>query len=351
MVGKSGRPLVRIRPTGIPEEQFLISDYEIFRDDLASVLHDLTRDNPSINYVFGEQVSSLRQEGGKVFVEFANGRLPSSEYDLVIGADGATSRTRALGFNCGVRDNIDPFNAWAAYCTISKDLLHGSNMGEFSASTPGRGIIIGPDHTHDSNRVILMGNNPRSMPWRIRPFQEAAKQGQDALKTFLLNFFKGHGRDDILAAVAESDNVYASECIQVKVPCLYNGNFVLVGDAGYSPGPIGTGTTLAITGAYLLAGEINDHPGDLAAALKEYSNRMQPIIKDMQRIPPGFPSILTPESNWGLRIRDAMLYVASGLMVVYQLKPVAAFFRWLAGLYCIAWARDWYGIPDYKWRL
>ena len=351
MVGKSGRPLVTIKPTGIPEEQFLISDFEIFRDDLATVLHNLTKDNSNINYVFGEQVSSLQHEGDKVIVDFANGRLPPSQYDLVVAADGATSRTRALGFECKVRDHIHPYNAWAAYCTISKDLLHGSNMGEFSVSTPGRGIMIGPDHMPNSNRVILMGNHPRNAPSMIRSFQEAVKQGNDAMKKFLSSFFEGHGRDDILAAVAESDGVYASECVQVKVPCLYNGNFALVGDAGYSPGPIGTGTTLAITGAYVLAGEINDHPGDLAAGLRSYSDRMQPIIQSMQRIPLGFPGVLTPQSTWGLQIRDTMLYLVSGLMVVYELKPVAAIFRWLAGLYCIAWARDWYGIPDYEWRL
>ncbi|KAK5732605.1 hypothetical protein LTR17_010420 [Elasticomyces elasticus] len=350
MVGKANKPLVAIQPTGIPEEQFLISDFEIFRDDLATVLYDLTKDNPSVRYVFGETVSAMRQEKEKVIVDFANGLLPQSRYDLVVAADGATSRTRALGFNCNVRDGIDPYNAWAAYCTIDKDLLNGSNMGEFSVSTPGRGIMLGPDHVKGANRVILMGNNPRDMPERLLPYQEAAKKGDNAMKTYLVDFFKGHGRDEILAAVAESDSLYATECVQVKFPRLFNGNFVLVGDAGYSPGPIGTGTTLAITGAYVLAGEINNHPGDMAAALQAYSDRMQPIIKDMQKIPAGFPSVMTPETDWGLWLRDTLLYVISYVMVDYQLKPVAQFFRWIAGLYCIAWARDSYGIPDYEWK-
>ncbi|KAK4891584.1 hypothetical protein LTR49_028656, partial [Elasticomyces elasticus] len=98
MVVKANKPLVAIQPTGIPEEQFLISDFEIFRDDLATVLYDLTKDNPNVHYVFGEQVSAIRQEKDKTIVDFTNGLLPQSRYDLVVAADGATSRTRALGF-------------------------------------------------------------------------------------------------------------------------------------------------------------------------------------------------------------------------------------------------------------
>lgn len=128
--GKSGKPLVAIRPTEIPEEQFLISDFEIFRDDLATILFGLTKDNPRIKYVFGEQIRALRQKGNKVFVEILNGQLPPSQYDLVVAADGATSRTRALGFECNVKDYTRTWNAWAAYCTIEKNILGHANMCE-----------------------------------------------------------------------------------------------------------------------------------------------------------------------------------------------------------------------------
>ncbi|KAK3616170.1 hypothetical protein LTR56_026139 [Elasticomyces elasticus] len=333
MVVKANKPLVAIQPTGIPEEQFLISDFEIFRDDLATVLYDLTKDNPNVHYVFGEQVSAIRQEKDKTIVDFTNGLLPQSRYDLVVAADGATSRTRALGFGCNVRDGIESYNAWAAYCTIDKDLLNGGNMGEFSVSTPGRRIMLGPDHVKGANRVILMGKNPRNMPERLVPYQEAAKKGDQAMKAYLKQYFEGHGRSAILDAVAEADSLYATECVQVKFPRLYNGNFALVGDAGYSPGPIGTGTTLAITGAYVLAG----------------ATTTPPIIKDMQKIPAGFPSLLTPETAFGLWLRDNCFgrFDCHGDS---SIPPFAAMCRWLAGVYCIAWARDSYGIPDYEWK-
>ena len=111
-VRDNGRPFGTIRASGNPDQQSLVSEYEIFRGDLAQILFDLTKDNENIKYVFGEQVTSMQQnenDDGPVTVEFANG-LSTSEYDLVVACDGATSRTRAMGLSCGVRDHVKPTN-------------------------------------------------------------------------------------------------------------------------------------------------------------------------------------------------------------------------------------------------
>jgi 2-polyprenyl-6-methoxyphenol hydroxylase-like FAD-dependent oxidoreductase len=351
IVDPQGQPYITIKGSGEPEQQSLISEYEIFRDDLARILYELTKDTPNIHYVFGEQASGIAQEKDRVTVDFANGCLPRSHYDLVIAADGATSRTRALGLACKVRDHIHSLNAWAAYCTISKDLLQGSKMAQFSTSTPGRAIILTPDHDPAQNRVVLMGSHARNAPSEqiLYPFHEAVKKGDEATKTFLSSFFRGHRRDDILAAVMASDNLYASEAVQVKVPSLYNGRFVLVGDAGYAAGPVGTGTSLAITGAYLLAGEISNHPGDVAAGLRSYETKLQPIIRDLQRIPPGFPGVMTPQSAWALEVRNGVLRFFAVLMLVSEFGPVAALLSWIAGLFSSSFGKDKYGIMDYEW--
>ena len=96
-----GRPFATLTATGSPDQQSLVSEFEIFRGALAKILYDLTKDNKKIKYVFGEQVASMQQKyDGPVTVEFANG-FPTSEYDLVVAYDGATSRTRAIGLDCG----------------------------------------------------------------------------------------------------------------------------------------------------------------------------------------------------------------------------------------------------------
>ncbi|OBT83645.1 hypothetical protein VE02_08037 [Pseudogymnoascus sp. 03VT05] len=109
-----GSTYASIKPTGNPEQQSLVLEYEILRGDLSQILFDLTKDNKSIKYVFGEQVVSIRHQiDGKVncpiIVEFANG-LATAEYDLVVACDGATSRTRAMGLGCGSRDFVYPSN-------------------------------------------------------------------------------------------------------------------------------------------------------------------------------------------------------------------------------------------------
>lgn len=96
-VHENGQTFAIMRATGDPNQQSLVSEYEIFRGDLAQILFDLTKDNPKIKYVLGEQVASMVQEKdeGSVTVKFENG-FPTSEYDLVVACDGATSRTREL---------------------------------------------------------------------------------------------------------------------------------------------------------------------------------------------------------------------------------------------------------------
>ncbi|ELR09021.1 hypothetical protein VC83_00265 [Pseudogymnoascus destructans] len=96
-----------------PRATVFVSEYQILRGDLSQILFDLTKDNKSIKYVFGAQVASMRQQidgkvNGPITVEFANG-LATTEYDLVIACDGATSRTRAMGLGCGSGDYVYPW--------------------------------------------------------------------------------------------------------------------------------------------------------------------------------------------------------------------------------------------------
>lgn len=104
--------------------------------------------------------------------------------------------------------------------------------------------------------------------------------------------------------IADADDFYASEMVQIKLPSLYKGRFALVGDADYAPGTTGTGTSLAMAGAYVLAGEIHRHRGDSGAGLQGYDDRMWPITTGLQKIPPLVHSFLAPQTAWGIRLRN-----------------------------------------------
>jgi len=342
-VGKDGRPFATIGASGDPDQQSLVSEYEIFRGDLAKILLDLTKDDKKVKYVYNEQIASMQHKDDEpITVEFANG-TPTSQYDLVVAADGATGRTRSIGFNCGVRDYIHAVNCWAAYFSIQGDRLNGSKIGLGTSAVGGRFISMGPDPA-GLTRVGMMAISPRDKKDATLPFREAAKQGDDALKRYVAQHYQGVGwrTDEILEDMMTSDDFYASEVVQVKVPSLYKGRFVVVGDAGYAPGPTGTGTSLALTGAYVLAGEIGSNKGDVMAGLKAYEERMNPIIKDMQVIPPFVPGVMAPQTEWGIWIRNWMFtFVAFGMQF-------GKYFNWTTALWATSFAGDKYGLPDYE---
>lgn len=154
---EDGRALGTVTATGDPDQQSMMSEYEILRGDLSKVLVDLTKGNESVKYVFGEQIASMsrgRTDDGPVKVEFANG-LHAAEYDLVVGCDGVTSRTRAMGFGCGVRDHIIPTGHWTAYFSIKQDLLKSSKFGQGYGAVGGRFMSIA-SNPPDSSRIMVI---------------------------------------------------------------------------------------------------------------------------------------------------------------------------------------------------
>ena len=342
LVHDDGRPYGTIKATGNPDQQSLVSEYEIFRGDLAQILFDLSKDNENVQYVFGEQIASMQQNenDGPIKIEFVNG-LPTSEYDLVVACDGATSRTRAMGFGGSVRDHIDPVNCWAAFFSIEQDLIKRSQVGHGYSAVGGRFLSISNDPA-GGNRVFLMGIHPRDERDLTLPFREAMEQGDDALKRFIAHHYEGAGWkvEEAMAAMMGSSDFYANEMVQVKVPRLHTERIVLVGDAGYAPAPTGTGTTLAMTGAYVLAGEIGKHKGDLAEGLKGYEERMRPIIDDMQKVPPMALSICAPQTAWGIWLRNNIFaFIAWTNILEYAQR----FFGGSAA------GSDKYGLPEYDW--
>jgi 2-polyprenyl-6-methoxyphenol hydroxylase-like FAD-dependent oxidoreductase len=342
-VRADGRPYGVLAPTGNPDQQALISEYEIFRGDLAAILYDMTKDDENIRYVFGEQVASLWQHDsgdGPVTVEFLNGS-PTADFDLVVACDGATSRTRAIGLECGIRDHVRPTYAWAAYCTLPQDLLDGSHIGKAHSAVGGRTVAVGADPS-GRGRITFMGVQPRNDETVLQPLREAIKRGDDATKQFVARHFRGMAWkcDEVIAGMLAADDFYASEMVQVHAPSLVRGRFALVGDAGYAPGPTGTGTSLAMAGAYILAGEIAAHRGDLAAGLRAYNERMRPMIQDMQKIPPLVPAAFAPYTAWGLWLRNTVFAIITRTKIINFVQ------RYFGSAFAEAGE---YKLPEYKW--
>ena len=76
------------------------------------------------------------------------------------------------------------------------------------------------------------------------------------------------------------------------------------------------GTTLALNGAYNLAGSLLRHPSDHAAAFAAYGQRMRPIVDRAQKLPPGMPHLIHPETAWGIWVMHVIGWFmsSSGVM-------------------------------------
>ena len=165
----------------------------------------------------------------------------------------------------------------------------------------------------------------------------------EALKEFVAQHFKGAGwkSDEVIQGMMDADDFYASEWVQVKTPTLYKGRVVLVGDAGYVPSPTGTGTNLAIAGAYILAEEIGKHQGDLKAGLKECERQIRPLINEMQQIPPLVPGNFALQTAWRIWLRNLIFAFIcwSGLLLLFD--------KFFGGAFSHS---DGCKVPEYQWR-
>ncbi|HEY3483683.1 MAG TPA: FAD-dependent monooxygenase, partial [Streptomyces sp.] len=83
-------------------------------------------------------------------------------------------------------------------------------------------------------------------------------------------------------AMRAAGDFYFDPVCQIVADRLSAGRVTLLGDAGYCPSPAsGQGTSLALVGAYVLAGEL---AADFSAAPPRYEAEMRPYIEKNQAL-------------------------------------------------------------------
>ncbi|MFJ5877367.1 FAD-dependent monooxygenase [Streptomyces sp. NPDC093088] len=273
-----------------------IADLEILRADLSRILYEAT--HPHTEYLFGDEITQLSDTGKKVDVTFRNG--PDRAFDLVIAADGARSRTRDLIF--GDTTDIRPVGLTTAYFTIPREPSDGT-WARWHNATQGRTATLRPDN-RGTTRASLSYLSPPRGDERLAP---------DAQKQLLRRLFTGTGWEipRILTAMDTADDFFLDSVIQVRMPSWSRGRIAVVGDAAYCASPLsGMGTSLALTGAYVLAGELAHHAHH-SNAFARYEHILRPYITRAQHLPPGVPRIASPRTRAGIQALNTVLYAAS----------------------------------------
>ena len=168
---------------------------------------------------------------------------------------------------------------------------------------------------------------------------KALREGNESYMKVMEEMFRDVGwvAPEMLRGMRESDDFYCSRFGQIRSPKIHDGRVVLLGDAGYATP--GIGTSLAIIGGYVLAGELLSHPGDVGTALKRYEEIVLPFAKNMQG---GFNvmQLLCPQTQWGIRIRNAIFAFVAWTKLDRLAMAVAS---------ALGFAEKKISLPDYQW--
>ncbi|KAJ5556544.1 FAD/NAD(P)-binding domain-containing protein [Penicillium frequentans] len=288
-------------------QQSFTSQYEILRGDLVRILFDASKE--SAQYIFDESIMSVEQTNDyKAQVVFTGGH-PKTSYDLVVLADGLSSQGRKRIFGKGENgeDYIRPLGQYCAYFTIPKN-ARDDNWARWYNATRGRVVFLRPSND-DTTRAYLAVTRSD-----VFKFNEVFESTDIDKKRLLKDEFVGAGwqTERVLSEMENASDFHCHMVAQVKMLNFVKGNVALVGDSGYCPSPIsGMGSSLAIMGAYVLAGEISETPFDIPQALKRYQTAMKPLVHQSQKLPPGAPQIANPQTQMGISVLYGCLAIAS----------------------------------------
>jgi 2-polyprenyl-6-methoxyphenol hydroxylase-like FAD-dependent oxidoreductase len=259
---------------------------EIWRDDLSEIYYDATR--ADVEYVFGDSITSIGADGAVTFEHGAPRR-----FDLVIGADGLHSNVRRLVF--GEESAYTTFvGAYIAVVSVPKE-RGGTPEETIMYYAPGRAAGVETSAHSDDARLGFLFRTAQPLDYDYRDVERQ--------KDILREVFAGMDPqvDDWLTELAHPLAFYFDSITQLRMDSWSRGRVTLVGDAGYCPGPaVGGSTSLAVVGAYVLAGELAAAGGDHERAFAAYEREMIGIVRDSRAFALGAAKVLIPRSRLGV---------------------------------------------------
>ncbi|MFC6884359.1 MULTISPECIES: FAD-dependent monooxygenase [Actinomadura] len=284
--GTNLRGVSMVDPNG--EELFRSTDYtasggavespdvEILRDDLVSIIVGAGGDG--VEYLFGDSIAALEQDEHEVRVRFDGGT--SRTFDLVVAADGLHSSTRALVFG-PEREHLRPLGTgliavWTAPNFLGLDRwqtmyqVEGEPMGGMAMSVRGNAelrVYFGFD-----DEEAAASFDPRDAETHKRLI--ARRFGKAAPPV-----------DRFLEYMWDAPDFHCDTMAQIHMDTWSDGRVALLGDAGYCGSPAsGQGTSVAMLGAYVLAGELKAADGDHRKAFAAYEEELRGYVAANQQL-------------------------------------------------------------------
>jgi 2-polyprenyl-6-methoxyphenol hydroxylase-like FAD-dependent oxidoreductase len=282
------------------------------RGELASIIHGAIRDR--VETRFGVTVEAMQPAAAGIDVRLSDGSAES--FDLVVGADGLHSRVRVLAFGPQAQFERDLGYFVAAF--EADGYRPRDELAYVSLGLPGRQLSRFAER--DDRTMFLL-------VFAAERLEGTVPEGLAARKALLARVFEGSGWEwpQISAALEAAPEVYFDRVSQIVADRWSSGRSVLIGDAAACVSLVaGEGTGLAMTEAYVLAGELASNAEPLEALIC-YEARLRRFVDGKQKAARAFANSFTPKTAFGVWFRNQAVRMlalpgASNLLLGPQLK-------------------------------
>ena len=266
------------------------------RADLAAVLFQACDGIPAR---FGVSIAKLQPDSEGVTATLSNGE--QERFDLAVGADGLHSQVRELTFGPEVKFET-PLG-----CHVAAFRLSGY---------PRRDELTYVSHTVSKRHVarVALRNNETLVLLICRSELIDGDPPREQQKTALRHAFGDMKWEvpEILDRMDEVDDVYFDRVSQIHLAHWSTGRVAVIGDAAACASLLaGEGTGLAMTEAYVLAGELHRAAGHIERALPAFEARLHSFVTTKQKTALRFRSFFAPRTEVALHLRNVAVKALS----------------------------------------
>ncbi|WP_069167241.1 FAD-dependent monooxygenase [Nocardia altamirensis] len=288
-----GSPITTIRPEAMTGGA-AGRDIEIRRGDLTAALYAAVRDD--VEFLFGDTIAALDDHADGVEVTFRSGSR--RRFDLVIGADGLHSNVRALTFG-----PEDQFHRYLGYCFAGFTMRNDFGLSHEGViwNVPGRAAVLYAVDEGENLHGFLSFTRAEAP---LDAFRDPAAQRELVASVFTDDTWQ---IPRMVAAMRTADDLFFDVVSQIHLPRWSAGRVALVGDAAHAPSFLtGQGSSLALVGAYMLAGELAT-AADHSTAFAAYEQATRPFVALNQALVTEGNASMFPGTPEALAERNAAL--------------------------------------------